>query len=64
MSVPLADSLDNPPPAAAVERAAALRATLNHHAHLYYVLDAPTLPDATWAFCAVIALLTSSAVSP
>jgi DNA ligase (NAD+) len=46
MSVPLADSLDNPPPAAAVERAAALRATLNHHAHLYYVLDAPTLPDA------------------
>ena len=48
MSVPLADSLDNPPPAAAVERAAALRATLNHHAHLYYVLDAPTLPDAEY----------------
>ena len=46
MSVPLADSLENPPPAAAVERAAELRAALNHHAHLYYVLDAPTLPDA------------------
>ncbi|MDN3920524.1 NAD-dependent DNA ligase LigA [Pelomonas sp. PFR6] len=29
-------------------RAAELRATLNHHAHLYYVLDAPTLPDAEY----------------
>ncbi|SHM70239.1 NAD-dependent DNA ligase LigA [Rhizobacter sp. OV335] len=30
------------------ERAAALRAQLNHHAHLYYVLDAPALPDAEY----------------
>ncbi|BDI05453.1 DNA ligase [Sphaerotilus microaerophilus] len=29
-------------------RAATLRATLNHHAHQYYVLDAPTLPDAEY----------------
>ena len=26
--------------------------------------SAPMLPEATWAFCAVIALLTSSAVRP
>jgi len=32
----------------AAQRAAELRATLNHHAHLYYVLDAPTLPDAEY----------------
>jgi len=31
-----------------VARAATLRATLNHHAHQYYVLDAPTLPDAEY----------------
>jgi DNA ligase (NAD+) len=31
---------------AARARAAALRELLNHHAHLYYVLDAPSLPDA------------------
>src|SRR6478609_8918435 len=30
------------------ERAAELRSTLNHHAHLYYVLDAPALPDAEY----------------
>ena len=30
------------------ERACALRAQLHHHAHLYYVLDAPTLPDAEY----------------
>ncbi len=30
------------------QRAAALRAQLNHHAHLYYVLDAPVLPDAEY----------------
>jgi len=30
------------------DRAAELRATLNHHAHLYYVLDAPALPDAEY----------------
>jgi DNA ligase (NAD+) len=29
-------------------RAAALRQTLNQHAHAYYVLDAPTLPDAAY----------------
>lgn len=29
-------------------RAAELRAQLNHHAHLYYVLDAPQLPDAEY----------------
>jgi DNA ligase (NAD+) len=29
-------------------RAAELRAQLNHHAHLYYVLDAPELPDAEY----------------
>ena len=47
MSVPSADSLVSLPPDA-VQRAATLRATLNHHAHLYYVLDAPTLPDAEY----------------
>jgi DNA ligase (NAD+) len=30
------------------DRAAELRAQLNHHAHLYYVLDAPELPDAEY----------------
>ncbi|MGS0758721.1 DNA ligase LigA-related protein, partial [Roseateles sp. GG27B] len=29
-------------------RAAALRAALQHHAHLYYTLDAPALPDAEY----------------
>jgi DNA ligase (NAD+) len=29
-------------------RAAELRTLLNHHAHLYYVLDAPELPDAEY----------------
>ena len=29
-------------------RAALLRETLHHHAHLYYVLDAPALPDAEY----------------
>jgi DNA ligase (NAD+) len=29
-------------------RAAELRETLNHHAHLYYVLDQPALPDAEY----------------
>ncbi|MFT7724209.1 MAG: NAD-dependent DNA ligase LigA [Roseateles sp.] len=32
----------------APRRAAELRAALNHHAHLYYVLDAPELPDAEY----------------
>ncbi|MCE2916836.1 MAG: NAD-dependent DNA ligase LigA [Rubrivivax sp.] len=30
------------------ERAAALRAQLHHHAHRYYVLDAPEIPDAEY----------------
>jgi DNA ligase (NAD+) len=30
------------------ERAAELRALLHHHAHLYYTLDAPELPDAEY----------------
>jgi len=33
---------------AAADRAAALRAQLHHHAHLYYVLDASVLPDAEY----------------
>lgn len=33
------------PPAA---RTAQLRAQLHHHGHLYYVLDAPTIPDAEY----------------
>ncbi|MDM0089098.1 MULTISPECIES: NAD-dependent DNA ligase LigA [unclassified Variovorax] len=32
----------------AAREAAALSETLRHHAHLYYVLDAPTLPDAEY----------------
>lgn len=32
----------------AAERATALREQLNHHAHLYYTLDAPELPDAEY----------------
>jgi len=39
---------DNPAPPALLERAAALRASLQHHAHRYYVLDAPELPDAEY----------------
>lgn len=32
----------------AADRAAALRAQLHHHAHRYYVLDAPEIPDAEY----------------
>ena len=40
---------DHPGPTPAqLERAAALRAQLQHHAHLYYTLDAPELPDAEY----------------
>lgn len=35
-------------PAAVQERADALRELLHHHAHLYYVLDAPAIPDAEY----------------
>jgi DNA ligase (NAD+) len=39
-----------PPPssAAPARRAAELREQLHHHAHLYYVLDAPVIPDAEY----------------
>ena len=36
------------PPHSSVERAAALREQLHHHAHRYYVLDDPELPDAEY----------------
>ncbi|MFO1337904.1 MAG: NAD-dependent DNA ligase LigA [Burkholderiaceae bacterium] len=35
-------------PVAPAERARALRTQLQHHAHAYYVLDAPELPDAEY----------------
>ena len=34
-----------------IERARALRAWLHHHAHLYYVLDRPEVPDAEYDRC-------------
>ncbi len=37
-----------PLPAAAQQRADALRERLHHHAHRYYVLDAPEIPDAEY----------------
>ena len=37
-----------PVPALASERAAALREELERHNHAYYVLDAPTVPDAEY----------------
>ncbi|MEL4178467.1 NAD-dependent DNA ligase LigA [Roseateles sp. PN1] len=46
--------LPSPPPssstpsASPAEQAASLREVLNHHAHLYYVLDQPSLPDAEY----------------
>jgi DNA ligase (NAD+) len=47
---PLPAPADSPAPApeAAVRRAAELRAQLHHHAHRYYVLDDPELPDAAY----------------
>ena len=41
------DSLP-PAPQAAADRAALLRQQLHHHAHRYYVLDAPEIPDAEY----------------
>mgnify|MGYP001627419886 CR=1 FL=1 len=35
-------------PASVLERADALRELLHHHAHRYYVLDAPEIPDAEY----------------
>lgn len=43
----MTDDLFAPPPDAAA-RAATLRAQLHHHAHLYYTLDAPEIPDAEY----------------
>ncbi|GCL61883.1 NAD-dependent DNA ligase LigA [Pseudaquabacterium pictum] len=47
---PLPASLgtDVPVPEVAARRAADLRAQLHHHAHRYYVLDDPALPDAAY----------------
>ena len=44
------DLFDAPPPAAGgpAQRAAELRALLHRHAHLYYTLDAPEIPDAEY----------------
>jgi len=42
----ITDLLSSDPDFAA--RAAELRAQLNHHAHLYYTLDAPEVPDAEY----------------
>ncbi len=36
------------PPGQAAQQAARLRALLQHHAHRYYVLDAPEVPDAEY----------------
>ncbi|ABM37126.1 NAD-dependent DNA ligase LigA [Polaromonas naphthalenivorans] len=36
------------PPASVIERIAALRAELDLHAHRYYVLDEPSIPDAEY----------------
>lgn len=36
------------PPHSPAQRAAELRAELNHHAHRYYVLDEPQIPDAEY----------------
>ena len=36
------------PPKEPAQRAAALREQLHHHGHLYYVLDAPSIPDAEY----------------
>ena len=38
----------SPSSADGAERAAQLRAMLHHHAHLYYTLDAPEIPDAEY----------------
>ena len=42
------DALPQPPGPPLATRAAELRALLRHHAHRYYVLDAPELPDADY----------------
>lgn len=42
------DLFAEPAPGAPADRAAALRAQLHRHAHLYYTLDAPEIPDAEY----------------
>ncbi|HSQ71982.1 MAG TPA: NAD-dependent DNA ligase LigA, partial [Rubrivivax sp.] len=46
------------PPSDPASRAAELRAQLQHHAHRYYVLDAPEIPDAEYdrLFCELQAI--------
>jgi DNA ligase (NAD+) len=46
--MPLFDTASPAVPAQAATRAAELRALLHHHAHRYYVLDAPEIPDADY----------------
>src|SRR5574343_1468463 len=43
-----ADMPAGPAPQNPAERAAQLRRLLHHHAHLYYTLDAPQVPDAEY----------------
>ena len=43
-----ADLPAGPAPQSPAERAAQLRRLLHHHAHLYYTLDAPQVPDAEY----------------
>ena len=47
-SEPSSDASLQPADPATVERVRQLREQLHHHAHLYYVLDAPELPDAAY----------------
>ena len=42
------DAATPPPALPPAQRAEQLRAQLHHHAHLYYTLDAPELPDAEY----------------
>ena len=46
--MPAPASSENPLDADIAKQAAVLREQLSHHAHLYYVLDAPELPDAEY----------------
>ena len=43
-----AQSPEDPAPQGPADRAAELRRWLHHHAHLYYTLDAPQVPDAEY----------------
>src|SRR5690606_3879863 len=48
MTGDLFDGLEPPPPGSPEARAAELRRLLHYHAHRYYVLDAPEIPDAEY----------------